>query len=302
MITVLGSINMDLIATVTRLPKPGETVAGDHFVTAPGGKGANQALAARRAGATVSLAGACGEDEFAVPALTYLRFDGVNLDRVRSASTATGVALIFVGADGENVIAIVAGANGTVTPEDARAAVSDMKRGDTIMLQMEVPAPAIEAALKASREKGITSIVNIAPITPDARRLAQLADVVIANETEFELFCGKANLGAEARSAEMLRINQEHKQTVIVTLGADGVEAVRNGTVHRTRGLQIEPVDTVGAGDTFCGYLAAGLDQGLKFDLALRRAAVAGSLACLKAGAQPSIPIATEVDRHLKAS
>lgn len=302
MITVLGSINMDLIATVTRLPKPGETVTGDHFVTAPGGKGANQALAARRAGATVSMAGACGEDEFAVPALTYLRFDSVNLDRVKSASTATGVALIFVGADGENVIAIVAGANGTVSAEDARAAVAGMKRGDTLMLQMEVPAAAIEAALAAARDKGITSIVNIAPITPDAKRLAEMADIVIANETEFELFCGSSGLDAGTREAEMLKINRERKQTVIVTLGADGVVAARNGAVHRAKGLEIEPVDTVGAGDTFCGYLAAGLDQGLKFDVALRRAAIAGSLACLKAGAQPSIPLQADVDHHLKAS
>lgn len=302
MITVLGSINMDLIANVTRLPKPGETVTGDHFVTAPGGKGANQALAARRAGATVQMAGACGEDEFAVPALTYLRFDGVNLDRVKSASTATGVALIFVGADGENVIAIVAGANGTVTPEDAKAVVADMKRGDTLMLQMEIPAPAIETALRTAREKGVTSVVNIAPITPDAARLALMADIVIANETEFELFCGKSGLDPEAREAEMMRLNQEQKQTIIVTLGADGVVAVRNGALYRAKGLVIEPVDTVGAGDTFCGYLTAGLDQGLKFDVALRRAAIAGSLSCLKAGAQPSIPLQREVDRHIKAT
>lgn len=300
MITVFGSINMDLIASVTRLPSPGETVAGDHFVTAPGGKGANQALAARRAGASVAMAGACGEDEFAVPALTYLRYDGVNLDRVKSASTATGVALIFVGNDGENVIAIVAGANGTVSADDAKAAVADMKRGDTLMLQMEIPTPAIEAALRAAREKGVTSIVNIAPLTSDAPRLAQMADIVIANETEFELFCGKAGLDAKSREAEMLRLNQEGKQTIIVTLGADGVVAVRSGTMHRAKGLSIEPVDTVGAGDTFCGYLAAGLDQGLKFDVALRRAAVAGSLACLKAGAQPSIPMQRDVDRHLE--
>ena len=299
MITVLGSVNMDLIASVSRLPSPGETVAGDNFVTAPGGKGANQALAARRAGGTVNMAGACGEDEFAVPALTYLRFDGVNLDRVKSASTATGVALIFVGADGENVIAIVAGANGTVTVADAKAAVSDMKRGDTLMVQMEIPAPAIEAALVAAREKGVTSIVNIAPFTADARRLAQLADIVIANETEFELFCGKADLDAAAREAEMTRLNAETKQTIIVTLGGDGVVAVRNGVLHKAMSLTIEPVDTVGAGDTFCGYLAAGLDQGLKFDVALRRAAVAGSLAYLKPGAQPSIPLQAEVDRHL---
>lgn len=300
MITVLGSINMDLIANVSRMPKPGETVTGDNFVTAPGGKGANQALAARRAGADVVMAGAVGEDEFAVPALTYLRYDGVDLNRVKSAIKATGVALIFVGSDGENVIAIVAGANGTVTAEDAKAAVANMKRGDTLMLQMEIPADAIEAGLKAAREKGVTSVVNTAPITPDAKRLAQMADVVIANETEFELFCGKKSLSGDAREAEMLRINQETKQTLIVTLGADGVVAVRNGNLHRAKGLKIEPIDTVGAGDTFCGYFAAGLDRGLKFEAALQRAAVAGSLACMKAGAQPSIPMDREVLKHLK--
>jgi ribokinase len=300
MITVLGSINMDLIASVSRLPKPGETVTGENFVTAPGGKGANQALAARRAGAEVIMAGATGEDEFAVPALTYLRYDGVNLNRVKSASKATGVALIFVGIDGENVIAIVAGANGTVTAEDAKAAVGDMKRGDTLMLQMEIPPAAIEAGLKAAKEKGVISVVNIAPITPDAKRLAQMADVVIANETEFELFAGKKALDSASREAEMLRINQETKQTLIVTLGAEGVVAVRNGSLHRAAGLKVEPVDTVGAGDTFCGYFAAGLDRGLRFEAALQRAAVAGSLACTKAGAQPSIPFDRDVQKNLK--
>ena len=299
MITVLGSINMDLIANVSRLPKPGETVTGDNFVTAPGGKGANQALAARRAGADVVMAGAVGEDEFAVPALTYLRYDGVDLNRVKGAIKATGVALIFVGDDGENVIAIVAGANGTVTADEARAAVAGMKRGDTLMVQMEIPADAIAAGLAAAKEKGVTSVVNVAPFTPDARRLAETADVVIANETEFELFCGKRALDAEAREAEMVRINRETKQTLIVTLGADGAVAVRDGNLHRAKGLKIEPVDTVGAGDTFCGYFAAALDRGLKFEVALRRAAIAGSLACMKAGAQPSIPFDRDVRKHL---
>ncbi len=299
MITVLGSINMDLIANVSRLPTPGETVTGNHFVTAPGGKGANQALAARRAGATVAMAGACGEDEFAVPALTYLRFDGVNLDRVKSASTATGVALIFVGGDGENVIAIVAGANATVTAEDARHAVAAMNRGDILMQQMEIPPEAIEAGLKAAKEKGVLTIVNIAPLTADAPRLAKLADIVIANETEFELFAGTNGLSDQAREAEMLKINRDSRQTIIVTLGADGVVAARDGKIVRAKSLEIDPVDTVGAGDTFCGYLAAGLDRKLAFDVALQRAAVAGSLACMKAGAQPSIPLAADVDAHM---
>lgn len=295
MITVLGSINMDLIANVTRLPKPGETVTGDRFVTAPGGKGANQALAARRAGATVALAGACGEDEFAQPALTYLRYDGVDLSHVKSASAATGVALIFVDNDGENVIAIVAGANATVTAEDAKAVIGTINRGDILILQLEIPAAAIEAALTAARARGITTIINIAPLTVDAARLAALADIVIANEGEFELYAGRNGLGDEEREAEMLRINKQTQQTLIVTLGADGVVAARNGTIVKAAGLKIDPIDTVGAGDTFCGYFAAGLDSRLDFATCIRQAAVAGSLACLKAGAQPSIPFAAEV-------
>ena len=299
MIIVLGSINMDLIANVTRLPKPGETVAGNSFVTAPGGKGANQALAAKRGGAAVAMVGACGEDEFAVPAMTYLRYDGVDLSRVKSASTATGVALIFVDTDAENVIAIVAGANAMVSAEDAKSAVASMNRNDILMLQMEIPPEAIEAGLRAAKEKGVVTVVNIAPLTKDARRLAQLANIVIANETEFELFAGVSGLSDQAREAEMLRINRDSRQTIIVTLGADGVVAAREGKIVRALGLKIEPVDTVGAGDTFCGYFAAGLDRGLGFETALKRAAIAGSLACLKPGAQPSIPSAPDVDAHM---
>lgn len=295
MITVLGSINMDLIATVFRLPKPGETLAGENFVTAPGGKGANQALAARRAGAAVTLAGACGEDEFAVPALNYLRFDGVNLDRVRNAPTATGVALIFVGGDGENVIVIIAGANGTVGVQDAEAAVAAMNPGDTLMLQLEIPPATIEAALKAARARRIKTVLNTAPLTADATRLAALADTVIANETEFELLVGKSGLDATAREKAMHDYAARSGQTIIVTLGGDGVIAVRDGKTVNVKSLDIEPVDTVGAGDTFCGYYVAGLDQGLGFEKALRRAAIAGSLACMKPGAQPSIPFAAEV-------
>lgn len=295
MITVLGSINMDLIARVFRLPKPGETLTGDTFATAPGGKGANQALAARRAGAQVAMVGACGEDEFAVPALTQLRYDGVNLERVRNAPTATGVASIFVGGDGENVIVIIAGANGTVSVQDADAAVAAMNPGDILMVQLEIPPATIEAALKAARAKRVKTILNTAPLTTDAQRLAPLADIVIANETEFELLVGRNGLDDKQREQAMVDYAKQSGQTIIVTLGADGVVAVRDGKLFHASSLNVEPVDTVGAGDTFCGYLAAGLDQGFAFDAALKRAAIAGSLACTKAGAQPSIPYAHNV-------
>jgi len=295
MITVFGSINMDLIATTERLPKPGETVAGNGFATAAGGKGANQALAARRAGRYVHMAGAVGKDAFADSALELLDSAGTDLSLVNRVEGPTGTALILVGGDGENMIAVIPGANGKVNGDNAEAAVNAMNEGDILMLQLEIPVEAVERALAASRAKGITSILNLAPLIPDAPRLGRLADIVIANETEFERLAGQENMSAGDREAALERLHAETGQTLIVTLGGDGVIAIRDGQISRAQGLVIEPVDTVGAGDTFCGYFAASLDEGLDFNSALRRAAVAGSLACLKPGAQPSIPLAAEV-------
>ncbi|AWI55745.1 ribokinase [Sinorhizobium fredii] len=299
MITVFGSINMDLIATTARLPKPGETVAGTGFSTAAGGKGANQALAARRAGASVRMAGAVGSDSFAEGALALLKEAGTDLGLTKTVNEPTGTAHILVGGDGENVIVVVASANATVSEGDASTAVGKMSAGDTLMLQLEIPAASVEKALVEAKRRGIRSVINIAPLTPEAARLGRMADIVIANETEFELLAGKSGIAGAEREAAMKSLHDETGQTVIVTLGAEGVAAAHQDEIHRARGLTIEPVDTVGAGDTFCGYLAASLDAGLAFPDALRRAAVAGSLACLKPGAQPSIPLASEVAARL---
>jgi len=299
MITVFGSINMDLVATTPRLPKPGETVPGTGFTTAAGGKGANQALAAKRAGAAVRMVGAVGRDEFAAPALDLLDKAGTDLSAVARVDGPTGTALILVGGDGENMIAVVPGANGTVSPDQARAALAETATRNILMLQLEVPVASVKAALESARAHGVRTVLNTAPLIEEAAELAQLADIVIANETEFERLVGRDNLSADTREDMLLDMHRKTGQVLIITLGADGVVAAEGGTLHRTQGLKIEPVDTVGAGDTFCGYLAASLDAGLPFDKALRRAAVAGSLACLKAGAQPSIPTASEVDTAL---
>jgi ribokinase len=299
MITVFGSINMDLIANTERLPKPGETVAGNGFSTAAGGKGANQALAARRAGRYVHMAGAVGKDGFAEGALALLSEADTDLSLVKHVEGPTGTALILVGGDGENMIAVIPAANGTVTAADADAAIAVMTEGDILMLQLEVPVEAVEHALSSARAKGITTVLNLAPLVPDAPRLGRLADIVIANETEFERLAGQEGMTSADREAALLRLHGETGQTLIVTLGGDGVIAIRDGEISKAAGLVIEPVDTVGAGDTFCGYFAASLDEGLDFKTSLRRSAVAGSLACLKAGAQPSIPLAAEVADRL---
>jgi len=299
MITILGSINMDLIATTDRLPQPGETVAGSGFSTAAGGKGANQALAARRAGSGVRMVGAVGEDGFAKPALALLDEASVDLSAVARTVEPTGTALILVGGAGENMIAVVPGANGTVSEAQAKAAVDAMQAGDILMLQLEIPAAAVEAALVAAKARGIITMINTAPLTADAARLARMADIIVANETEFELLAGRKVADAEARRRVLEELHDETGQTLVVTLGGDGVIAIRGGHFFAAQGLKIEPVDTVGAGDTFCGYLAASLEQGLDFERALRRAAVAGSLACLVPGAQPSIPLSQAVDMRL---
>lgn len=299
MITVFGSINMDLIATTAQLPKPGETVPGQTFSTAAGGKGANQALAAQRAGSVVKISGAVGSDTFADPALALLEDAGTDLSSVLKAAEPTGTALILVGGDGENMIVVIPGANGTITADEAIKTVDAMSAGDILMLQLEIPPAAVEAALRAAREKGVTTILNTAPFTGDAVRLSALADIVVANETEFDLVAGEPAASAEARITALKTLHSATGQTFVVTLGGDGVIAIRDGEILTTAGLVIEPIDTVGAGDTFCGYLAASLDQGLTFAQALRRAAVAGSLACLSRGAQPSIPLAEAVDQAI---
>ncbi|WIY52952.1 ribokinase [Devosia sp. YIM 151766] len=298
MITIFGSTNLDQIGTVTRLPQPGETVAGGTFSMAPGGKGANQALAARRAGAEVLHVSAVGDDAFAALATRLLDEGGVDLSQLRRAEAATGIAMIFVDEQGENVIAILPGANGTLSAADAETGLKNLGADDILLVQQEVPQTATRRALEIARERGARSVLNTAPYLADTAELAPLADIVIANETEFSLLSGRPIAELDAAMADWVR---QTGRTIVVTLGPDGARAVTPDGALAVPAHKVEPVDTVGAGDTFCGYLAAALDAGLGLEQALRRAATAGSLACLKPGAQPAIPTKAEVDAVLKA-
>ena len=297
MITVIGSINLDLIGDVERLPSPGETVGGSRFRTAPGGKGANQALAAARAGAPVRMVGAVGKDGFAAEALSLLRSGGVDISGVHESHSSTGVALILVEEGGENVIAIIHGANGSVKPGDfARA---EFLPGEVMLLQNEIPIATVSAALDRARAAGVTTVLNTAPAHDHAAELLGKADYVISNETEFDLYSKALKLTGKKREDRMRDFVGKSERTIIVTLGADGVVAMSPEETLTVPAMKIEPVDTVGAGDTFCGYFGAALLAGLPLEQALRRAAVAGSLACLKPGAQPAIPLAADVDRAI---
>lgn len=297
MIAVIGSINLDLIATVQRLPGPGETVPGDVFRTAPGGKGANQALAAARAGAKVRMIGAVGRDGFAAEALACLKEGKVDLSGVLEVQARTGTALILVDQAGENVIAVVPGANAAVLPGDL--AKARLAKGEVVLLQHEVPLATVEAALAKAREAGAVSVLNTAPFLAEAAPLLARADFVVANETEFDLYAEALDLAGRDREARMRAFARTSGRTLVVTLGADGVVAATPDGMLSVPAVPVTPVDTVGAGDTFCGYLGAGLGAGLPLEQALRRAAAAGSLACLTPGAQPSIPHAAAVDEAL---
>lgn len=297
MIIVIGSINLDLIATVDRLPGAGETVPGSGFSTAPGGKGANQALAAARAGGQVRMVGAVGKDGFATEALALLKGGMIDLSGVGETFASTGTALILVGDDGENMIAIVPGANGTVVPGDLSKAF--LKKGDIVLLQNEIPLPTVDAALDAAKKASAVTILNTAPFRAEAADMLAKADYVVANETEFDLYTEALSLSGRDRQARMKTFTQKTGHTIVLTLGGDGVMAATPEGFLQVKALAIKPVDTVGAGDTFCGYLAAGIAAALPLEEALKRAAAAGSLACLKPGAQPAIPLKADVDAAL---
>ncbi|MBZ9727208.1 ribokinase [Mesorhizobium sp. CO1-1-11] len=298
MIIVVGSINLDLIANVDRLPSPGETVSGSSFTTAPGGKGANQALAAARAGAQVRMVGAVGKDNFAPEALALLREAKVDLSGVGETFASTGTALIMVGDDGENIIAVVPGANASVVPGDLSKAF--LTKGDVVLLQHEIPLATVDAALDQARAAGAITVLNTAPFHGGAAAFLGKADYAVANETEFDLYGEALALKGRDRAARMRDYASKTGRIIVVTLGGDGVMAATPSEFLSVPALQITPVDTVGAGDTFCGYFAAGLSSGLTLEQALARAGAAGSLACLKPGAQPAIPLAKDVDQALQ--
>ena len=288
MILVFGSINIDLVVPVPLLPRPGETVLGGDYALLPGGKGANQALAARRAGASVMLAGMVGYDAFAELALANLRRDGVDLGLVWRAARPTGVAAIMVAAEGEqrgeNLIAVASGANREVTAASVPDAV--LGPGTVLVCQMEVPASENWALIRRARSAGARTVLNLAPAAPIDTAMFAAIDILVANEGE------AATLGPDpAALARHLR------QALVVTRGGAGSAAfLSDGGRLDIPALAIEPVDTTGAGDTFVGVLAAGLERGLTLAAALRRASAAAGLACLARGAQSAMPDAAAID------
>jgi ribokinase len=294
MITVFGSINVDLVSRVERTPGAGETVLGTDYRLVPGGKGANQALAARRAGARVSLVGAIGSDATAATALAELAPAGVDLAGVATLPGATGLAIIIVNAEGDNTIVVSPGANARASASALRTA--SFARGDTLLLQMEVPFAENLAAARAARAAGARVMFSLAPYAPRPAEDLAAFDMVIVNEHEAADLARHFGLAGKGVDATVTALRERLGRTVIATLGPDGaIAATENGTV-RVPSPVVKVVDTTGAGDTFCGVLAAMLDEGADLTAAMTRAAIAGALACTKEGAQPSFPTRAEID------
>jgi ribokinase len=294
MVVVFGSINLDLVAKVARLPQAGETIAGLAFYTSPGGKGANQALAARRAAADVALFGAVGRDALATPALRLLREDGVRLTAPALADQSTGVAVIHVDARGENAITVIAGANAHAKGGDIPDVL--LGPGTTLLLQLEAPAPQSRALARRARTLGARVVLNPAPAHGFDAAWRDLVDVLIVNETECS-FVARA-LGVPEEPRAFVTGLARSRVLACVTLGAQGVIAAHGNELYRVPPLAVDVVDTVGAGDAFTGVFAASLDAGLPLADALARAAAAGGLACTREAAQPALPRAVEIDRH----
>ncbi len=298
---VAGSINMDVVATADRHPRIGETVAGHAVLYFPGGKGANQAVAAAKLGATVALIGRLGRDAFGEELKTFLAAQGVDLSFVRESPEAhTGTALITI-ANADNTIVVIPGANGLVSPMDVAA--PSLAKGDIAVSQFEIPLPAITAFFRRARAAGATTILNPAPAIECDRALLDLVDILILNETELGGL-SKTSLDAaddHARFIEAIRLLPGSQAKIIcVTLGNRGALALVNDEPLVIPGRSVKAVDTTGAGDCFVGAVAAQLAAGKAIHEALDFANIAASICVQRMGAAPSMPTQAEVSAFLR--
>ena len=290
MVVVFGSINLDLVAQVARMPVPGETVRGQAFATAPGGKGANQALAAARAGASVKMFGAVGRDAFGAAALANLEASGVDLAGVIAVDAATGVAVIHVDAHGENAITVVAGAN-----DEAHAGqVPDEALRPDAVLVMQLEVPLAEVMALAGRARGTRIVLNAAPALALPIELLQMIDVLVVNENEADFTAAALRLPAEPEQFAV-EASEQHGCAVVVSLGSRGAIAAREGELILIDAPATDVVDTTGAGDALVGAFAAALDRGATLRQALADGVAAGSLACTRRGAQAALPMRAEI-------
>lgn len=297
-IIVIGSLNMDLVVRTPRLPAPGETILGSAFSTAPGGKGANQAVAAAKLGAPVKMIGRLGADEFGHALRSTLSAVGVDTRLIpEDAAATTGVALISVENSGQNSIVVVPGANGRVVRDDVDKGRDAIVSARVMVAQLEIPLDTVAYALRVAREAGVLTILNPAPAQPLPPEVFQDADVLIPNETEAAHLTGVPVTDFASAAAAASALKQMGARRVIITLGAKGAYWLdEKGKSKQIASFPVQAIDTTAAGDAFVGALAASLARDQDWETTLRTASAAGALAATKLGAQPSLPTRAELE------
>jgi ribokinase len=291
-----------MIIKMERIPRPGETILGGEFMTTAGGKGANQAVAAARAGGRVTFIARVGSDALGEQAVAGFAREGIRVDHViRDETTPTGVALIFVGRNGENSIAVASGANGNLSPDDVRKAQGLFAGASALVMQLETPLDTLQTAAELATQAGVPVILNPAPARSLPDRLLQHVSILTPNETEAEILTGiKVDGTAAIEEAARVLIGRG-VETVVLTLGARGAYVATSGVRKLIPGFKVEAVDTTAAGDTFNGALAVALAEGRSLDEAARFANAAGALSVTRLGAQPSAPRREEIEKFLAA-
>jgi len=296
-VLVVGSVNMDLVVRAKHMPRPGETILGEGFVTSPGGKGANQAVAVARVGGQCAMIGRVGQDAFGEGLLRALAAEGIDCEYVLPTPEApTGVAMIVVDGCGENSIVVASGANSFLTPDDVYSHSGLFDRAAVVVLQLEIPLPTVRAAITVARRHNCKVILDPAPApTPMPAELSQV-DILSPNAHEAEIITGQKAVEERIDKNIALDLIARGAQAAVLKLGPRGSLVVTaDGQFARIRPFQVNVVDTTGAGDAFTGALAVAVAQGRPLPEAARLANAAGSLACTKLGAQTAMPSADEV-------
>ena len=298
---VLGSSNIDHIAQMAVFPKAGETLHGHAYSQAYGGKGANQAVAAVKQGAAVQFISALGQDAAGAQMLEYFAALGMEIQGVQRADGPTGMAMIWLNAQGENCIVVIAGANAALDVAAVEAQAADIAGAGMLLMQLETPLEGVMRAAQIARAHGVPVVLNPAPATDLPAPLLACVDVITPNESEAERLTGVAVLDEASAAQAAAVLHEKGVPSVLVTLGARGVYASVRGEGRLYPAFRVEAKDTTAAGDTFNGALAAALLRGADLPLAIREAQAAAALSVQTIGAQPSIPEREAVERFLAA-
>lgn len=300
-VAVVGSLNMDFTVGTDRLPRPGETVSAESFATAPGGKGANQCVAAARQGVSTAMVGAVGNDPFGADLRDLLADEGTDVAHVVALDdTSSGVAFVTVDGNGDNTIVVAPQANGRLLPSHIEEAADVIGHSDVLLCQLEVPLDTVESALRTARDRGVRTLLNPAPAVPLPDELLELVDLLLPNETEAAALTGVSVTSMDTAREAADDLIGRGCGAVVVTLGEIGAvyrDADRTIPVSPVR---VDAVDVTAAGDAFCGTLAAALAGSVALDASLLRAAAAGALTVTEHGAQPSIPTRDATRRLLE--